>query len=83
MFIATFRAESQAPSAAACNLAKPSREPCMPLLTELENHLLGQPGYSHGAPPGSVPPIQGCEQHTPASPSLPILNPHTSSMIVP
>jgi hypothetical protein len=38
-----------------------SREPSMPFLTELENHLLGQPGYRYGAPSGAVPPTQECE----------------------
>ena len=38
-----------------------SREPSMPLLTELENHFLGQPGYKYGAPRGAVPLTQECE----------------------
>jgi hypothetical protein len=62
MFIATPRAESQAPLGAACRPTTPSREPSMPLLTELVNHLLGQPGYRHVAPTGAVPPTQECEK---------------------
>ena len=63
MFIATPRAESQAPLGAACRPTTPSREPSMPLLTELVNQLLGQPGYRHGAPTGAVPPTQECEKY--------------------
>jgi hypothetical protein len=73
MFIATFRAESQAPLGAACRPTTPSREPSMPLLTELENHLLGQPGYRHGAPNGAVPPTQVREMYRPDSAEKPPL----------
>jgi len=54
MFIATPRAESQAPLGAACRPTTSFREPSMPLLTELGNHLLGQLGYRHGAPTGAA-----------------------------
>jgi hypothetical protein len=54
VFIATFRAESQTLSGAACYPTTTCREAPMPLLTELEHHPLGQPGYRHRAPSGAV-----------------------------
>jgi hypothetical protein len=65
MFIATFRAESQAPSGAACRPTTRSPEPPMPLLTELGTHLLVSLGYKHDAPNGAVPPTQECEMCRP------------------
>jgi hypothetical protein len=56
MFIATSYGGSQAPSGAACHPPTTSREPAMPLLTELENHLVGPPGYKHDAPNGAFLP---------------------------
>ena len=56
MFIARLRRRDQAPLGAACR-PTPSREPDMPLLTELENHLVAH-GYKHGAPNGAVPSAQ-------------------------
>jgi hypothetical protein len=61
MSIATFRAESQALLGAACRPSTPLRELLMPLLTELKNHLLGLPGYRHGAPNGAVPLAHVCQ----------------------
>jgi hypothetical protein len=58
MFIATFRAESQAPLGAACSPTTPSREPSTPLLRELENHLLRQSAFHSSqthAPPAAAP----------------------------
>jgi hypothetical protein len=52
MFIVKLHRGTQAPLGAACRLT-PLREPDMPLLTELEHHLLGALGYKHGAPNGA------------------------------
>ena len=52
MFIATLRRGNQAPLGAACRPAA-SREPNMPLLTELEDSLVEHPRYKHGAPAGA------------------------------
>jgi NADH-quinone oxidoreductase subunit M len=52
MFIATFRRGNRAPLGAACRPAA-SREPNMPLLTELEDSLVEHPCYKHGAPSGA------------------------------
>jgi len=52
MSIAILRDGNQAPLGAACRPA-PSGEPNMPLLTELEDSLVGPPSYRHGAPPGA------------------------------
>ena len=62
MSIAKLRCWTQAPLGAARPPA-PSREPNVPLLTELEDRMVEQPGYNHGAPTGAnrfaVAPVRG------------------------
>ena len=60
MSIAKLQPESQAPLGAACRPAL-SREPEMPLLTELEDNHLEPRGYKHGAPTGTLPSAGECE----------------------
>jgi tetratricopeptide (TPR) repeat protein len=60
MSIARLRPGNQAPSGAACG-PPPSREPSMPLLTELENNPLEPGDYRHAAPDGAIPSAQGSE----------------------
>src|ERR1019366_7974279 len=52
MSIAKLCCGNQAPLGAACPPAS-SGKPNMPLLTELENSLVEQPCYKHGAPTGA------------------------------
>ena len=61
MFVATFRAKSRASPGAACRPTMPCHEPAVPLLAELDNKLLGQTGYRHGAPNGAIRPAQESE----------------------
>jgi ABC-type Fe3+ transport system permease subunit len=54
MSIAKSQPVNQAPLGAACPSA-PSREPDMPLLTELDHNVVEPRDYKHGAPNGAVP----------------------------
>ena len=55
---------SQAPLGAACR-GPMSREPDMPLLTELANNLVEPHYYKHAAPDGAVPAAPECEKSGP------------------
>jgi len=54
MFIDKAHRGEQAPLGAACRHALPHRQ-AVPLLTELEEDLVGLDGYRHVAPNGAVP----------------------------
>ena len=70
MFVAASRGVKLAPLGAACPPSPPTRAGFMPLLTELENYVVGRLGYKHGAPDGAAAPAHACQVSRPDAKSI-------------